>query len=525
MSRGEGVRIRQQRLLHELFISVAERQPAKEALVVEGRSYSYAELLKAASQVASALSQRGVQRGDRVAIFMDNTWPCVVSIYGAMMAGAVFLLINPQTKREKLKYLLEDSGARAMLTDAHLGFVFLEVLEEIGPDLLVIASGVLSPESERVESFDELLQGEVGSPPPCMTIPTDLAALIYTSGSTGFPKGVMQTHQSMVFATRSIVEYLRMQPDDRVLLALPMAFDYGLYQLLMTMSIGATLVIERSFTFQGLIHKRMREERVTVFPGVPTVFAMLVSSHRKKAMRFPDVQVVTNTAAALPAESVPLLQEIFPNACIFKMYGLTECKRVCYLEPELLAKKPASVGRAIPGTELYLLSPDGEEVGPGEAGILYVRGPHLMAGYWQQPEQTAEMLKPGKLPGERVLCTHDWFRMDEEGDLYFLGRSDDIIKTRGEKVSPLEVENVLYALNGVREAAVVGGSDELLGQAVYAFVSLEAGSELTLQQIKKFCISRLENFMVPKAIELLDELPKSPNGKIDKKKLEKRVAQ
>jgi acyl-coenzyme A synthetase/AMP-(fatty) acid ligase len=213
------------------------------------------------------------------------------------------------------------------------------------------------------------------------------------------------------------------------------------------------------------------------------------------------------------------LRAIFPNALIFAMYGLTECKRVCYLEPELIDQRPSSVGKAIPGTETILLSPDGEEVGPGQPGILYVRGPHVMAGYWRRPELTAEMLVDGPTPGERMLCTHDWFTKDEEGFLYFRGRSDDIIKTRGEKVSPLEVENVLVGIDGVREAAVIGVDDELLGQAIRAFVALDDGAELAEADVVAACRLRLESFMVPREVVILEDLPRTDTGKVRRKSL------
>jgi acyl-CoA synthetase (AMP-forming)/AMP-acid ligase II len=350
-------------------------------------------------------------------------------------------------------------------------------------------------------------------------IPLDLAALIYTSGSTGNPKGVMQTHQSMTFAAGSLIEYLRLSEQDRILCVLPLAFDYGLYQLLMTMQLGATLVLERSFTYPAQIFARMQEQSVTVFPGVPTIYAMLISSHGRTPLSFPSVTRVTNTAAALPDEFVVKLHEIFPNALIFKMYGLTECKRVSYLEPELADQKPGSVGRAIPGTEIYLLSPEGTPVPPGETGILYVRGPHVMVGYWNRPDLSEHMLKPGKLPGERVLCTQDFFRMDADGFLYFQGRSDDIIKTRGEKVSPVEVENALHSIAGVREAAIVGIPDPLLGEAIRAYVVVEPEANLNDKQLRVACAARLENFMVPKEFVFCAELPKTATGKVSKKLL------
>jgi long-chain acyl-CoA synthetase len=289
----------------------------------------------------------------------------------------------------------------------------------------------------------------------------------------------------------------------------------------MAVGLGATLVLEKSFAFPAHVFRRIEENEVTVFPGVPTVFATLLSLGKRSPLQFPSVTRVTNTAAALPPDFLDGLEAIFPNALVFAMYGLTECKRVAYLEPELLAEKPSSVGKAIPGTEAFVLLSDGTPAAPGETGILHVRGPHVMVGYWRQPELTAEMLREGRHPGERILCTHDHFKTDEDGFLYFVGRSDDIIKTRGEKVSPVEVENVLCAIPGVRQAAVLGIPDELLGEAIRAFVVLEDSADLTEHDIIRACRAKLENFMVPQQVVLLDELPQTGTGKIRKAALPK----
>lgn len=513
-----------QRLLHDSLLATARnpRVAEKTALVIEGRSYRYAELLDQALGLATALRERGIRRGERVVIYMDNTWPCVVSIFAVLLAGGVFVLVNPQTKADKLGFVLDDCDARVLLTDGHLTGGFVPALAN-GRPLSVICSGDV-PEVAAIAAFDAILR----TAPPLAalgeTIPLDLAALIYTSGSSGNPKGVMQTHQSMVFATGSLVEYLRLGREDRILCALPLAFDYGLYQLLMSVWLGATLVLERSFTYPAQVLARMREFAVTVFPGVPTIFALLRSAHRREPLLFPAVTRVTNTAAALPDSFTQDLRAIFPQALIYKMYGLTECKRVSYLEPELIERKPGSVGKAIPGTEVYLLSPDGLPVAAGDTGVLHVRGPHVMLGYWNRPEQTAQMLVAGRLPGERVLCTHDHFRMDEEGFLYFIGRSDDIIKTRGEKVSPAEVENAIQRIDGVCEVAVIGIPDALLGQAVRAYVTLQPGAAVGEKQIRRACAALLENFMVPKEIVLCAELPKTATGKVSKKVLRERAA-
>jgi long-chain acyl-CoA synthetase len=513
-----------QRLLHEslLFSALRPTIATKPAVIVEGRPYSYAQLQAAARSLAVAMQARGLERGDRVAIFMDNTWPCVVSVYATLLAGGVFLVINPQTKSDKLEFVLSDSGARLLLTDAHLLNIFSPVVGRVSTLQAIIMSGepvaAQQLDAKPLTRFDDALN-EPGQLHDAGTIGLDLAALIYTSGSTGNPKGVMQTHQSMVFAAGSLIQYLRLGEGDRILCLLPLAFDYGLYQLLMAVTLGATLVLERSFIYPAEIYARMRETGVTVFPGVPTVYAMMISAHARAPLCFPEVTRVTNTAAALPDNFVARLHEIFPNALIYKMYGLTECKRVCYLEPELADSKPGSVGKAIPGTEVYLLNEDGEPVVAGDTGILHVRGAHVMLGYWNRPDLSDFMLKPGRLPGERVLCTHDHFRMDAEGFLYFVGRTDDIIKTRGEKVSPVEVENALHGIAGIREAAVVGIPDELLGAAIRAYIVLEPGASLSGKQIRALSAGVLENFMVPKEIVFCDDLPKTPTGKVSKRLL------
>ncbi len=502
---------REIRLLHEGLIASAERHRDKTALIVGDRHYSYGELLEQARSVAGVLRHHGVQRGDRVAIFMDNGWSCAVAIYATLLAGGVILVINPQTKAEKLRYILADSGARLLLTERRLEAIHREACACLEGITALSADGGEAP-------VIDLRQAQNGCPPlaePVATIPNDLAALIYTSGSTGEPKGVMQTHLSMVFAHHSIIEYLELTERDRIFLALPLAFDYGLYQLLMAVRVGATLIVERSFTYPGQIYQRLKALEPTVFPAVPTIFSMMIASHRGNPLAFPSIETVTNTAATLAPELLPALREIFPNARIFKMYGLTECKRVSYLDPEELERRPASVGKAIPGTEAFILDEQGRPVPPGEVGTLHVRGPHIMAGYWNAPQLSREMLKPGPLPNEKMLCTRDLFRMDEEGFLYFVARSDEIIKTRGEKVSPAEVEQVLLRHESVSEAAVTAIEDPVLGQAIVAVV-VANGKGIDERGLKRHCTVHLENFMVPRHLVEVDELPKTANGKIDK---------
>jgi acyl-CoA synthetase (AMP-forming)/AMP-acid ligase II len=329
----------------------------------------------------------------------------------------------------------------------------------------------------------------------------------------------MMTHRNIDAAAKSITTYLQNTADDVILNALPISFDYGLYQVLMAMRLGATLVLEKSFVFPQAVFETMRAERVTGFPIVPTMAALILQMRDLKPGSFPDLRYITNTAAALPPAHIARLSQLFPGVSLYSMYGQTECKRCTYLPPAELLRRPGSVGIAIPNTEAYVVDDMGERVPAGMTGELVIRGPHVMQGYWRDEAATARALRPGPLPSERVLHTGDLFRSDADGFLYFVGRKDDIIKSRGEKVSPKEVENVLYALPGVREAAVVGVPDPVLDLAIKAVVALEPGFNLTREDVIRHCARHLEDFMVPKAVAFADALPKSENGKIDRREV------
>jgi acyl-CoA synthetase (AMP-forming)/AMP-acid ligase II len=320
----------------------------------------------------------------------------------------------------------------------------------------------------------------------------------------------------MITAATSITTYLENVEDDIILGVLPLAFDYGLYQMIMAFKVGARLVLERSFTYPAQVLNSIVAEGVTGFPGVPTIFAILAELKNLQSFDFSKIRYVSNTAAALGEKHIRSLQKIFPAARIYSMYGLTECKRCTYLPPADIDRKPTSVGIAIPNTELWIVNENDEKVGPGEVGQLVIRGATVMRGYWEKPEATAKKLRPGPLPGELVLYTGDYCKLDDEGYLYFVGRMDDIIKSRGEKVAPKEVESVIGDIEGVKECAVIGVPDEILGQAVKALVVLEQGATLNEKDITRECQKRLENFMVPKFVEFTAELPKTTTGKIKK---------
>ncbi|HEY6864178.1 MAG TPA: AMP-binding protein [Burkholderiales bacterium] len=488
----------------------AERFPDKTAVVAGDARPTYAELAGRAAGLARELKRRGLRRGDRVALFLHNSVEAVAGVFGVLAAGGVFSVVNPGTKADKLAYILNNARASAIITEPRLAAVAKEAAA-LAPSIL-----------DLIETPFDFPADDAR---PVGGIDLDLAMIVYTSGSTGFPKGVMMTHANIDAAATSITTYLESRADDVVLSVLPMAFDYGLYQALMCAKVGATLVLEKSFTYPAVVLEKLRAEKVSGLPLVPTLAAMLLQMKQLEPGLFPHLRYLTNTAAALPPAHIARLRQIFPQARVYSMYGVTECKRCTWLPPEQLDVRPSSVGIPIPGTEAWIVDETGERVPPGTTGELVIRGAHVMKGYWENEEATRRALRPGPYPWENVLYTGDLFKADEEGYLYFVARMDDIIKTRGEKVSPREVENCLYEIPGVREAAAIGVPDAVLGNAIKAVIAADPGAGLTERDIIRHCAARLEDFMVPKHVEFRGELPKSENGKIARREIASEAAE
>jgi long-chain acyl-CoA synthetase len=340
----------------------------------------------------------------------------------------------------------------------------------------------------------------------------DLALLVHTSGSTGSPKGVMHTHASLNAACTAICAYLDNCQDDVVLSVLPLSFGYGITQMVTMMMVGATLVLERSFAFPRAILARLAAETVTGFPLVPAMATLITHMQDLTPGFLPHLRYMTSAAAAMPPATTAALRHLLPNARLFLMYGQTECIRTAYLAPEDVDAKPLSVGQPLAGSEIALIGEDGHPVRHGETGELLVTGPHLMAGYWNDKDATDKAFV--ERDGQRFLRTGDLFSRDEDGCLYFIARRDDMIKTRGEKVSPQEVERALYALPGIAEAAVEGVADAIFGQVVKAHVVVEPSAGLTEKLILRHCAQHLEDYMVPKLVEFHDALPRTTTGKI-----------
>ncbi|HEY8545086.1 MAG TPA: class I adenylate-forming enzyme family protein [Acidimicrobiales bacterium] len=508
-------------LVHDYLATAAREAGDRVALRDGDTTLTFADVDAASDSLAATLQHCGVERGDRVAIFAENSAELVVAVWGALKAGGVFVVINPTTKADKLTYLLTDCGAKALVAEARRARVLAPAVRAAPTVRAAVWIGDAPPPDvdgrdggplQHVRYEDAVRNPALPSDPGLLDV--DLAGLVYTSGSTGRPKGVMLTHRNVAHNAWSISTYLGLRDDDLIACFLPLSFDYGLFQVFMGARVGCGLLLERSFAYPRDVLGRLADARATVLPGVPTVFAGLLALAPFDGIDVSSIRMLTNTAATLPPSHIERLREAFPQATIFSMYGLTECTRVSYVPPERLAEKPTSVGLPMPNTEAYVVDEEGRRVGPHVVGELVVRGASVMRGYWGKPEETAACLRPGEIEGELVLHTGDRFWADEEGYLYFVGREDDVFKCRGEKIAPKEIEQVLYELPDVAEAAVVGVPHELDGMAVKAVVVPAPGRELTEAQVRNHCRARLESHMVPRFVEVRDGLPKTDTGKI-----------
>jgi long-chain acyl-CoA synthetase len=481
-------------------------------VICQGETFTWTDIDRSSDALGRGLQEAGLLPGDRVAVFMDNSPDLVVTLFGIAKAGGAFVIVNPTTKGDKTAYVLNDCEARALVATSSFARNLLPTLDTTSVTTTIWAEDPPTAAPNAIP-LSALTGGRSRPQDPGVGV-EDLATIVYTSGSTGRPKGVMLTHRNLDHSTWSISTYLQNVPEDIVASALPLSFGYGLIQVLVGARIGYTTLLERSFAYPYDVMRRIANHRATAFPGVPSMFATILQMGSFEELDLSSIRYVTSAAAHWPPAHIRRIQARLPQARLFSMYGLTECTRVTYLDPDRLEDKIRSVGKAIPNMEADVVDEAGRHVPPGVVGELVVRGPGVMRGYWGKPDETAERLRDDETPGEKVLYTGDQFWMDDEGFLYFVGRKDDIFKSRGEKVSPKEIESVLYELETVAEAAVVGVPDPIDGSAIKAIVVAREGVSLAEQEVRLHCRKRLENHLVPKIVEVRSSLPKTDSGKI-----------
>ena len=510
-------------LVHHLLERSAIRFPEKEALVHGDERLSYADMAGRTARLADGLRRAGLQRGERVGIYLDPSVAQILSIFAASRAGGVFVPLNPLLFPEQIKHIANDCGVKGLITSASKLRALAGVIDHLDSlqFVVVVADGEAPAVSLPRHDFTALCN--LPEPPraPDDAIDKDLAAILYTSGSTGKPKGVMLSHAQIIAGSAIVSQYLGITASDRILAILPFSFDAGMNQLMTAFHQGGTLILT-TFVFAREIVRALAKERATGLAGVPTLWTLLAQpSSSLQKTPLPHLRYITNTGGAMPQTVLTALRQALPGTRIFLMYGLTEAFRSTYLPPEELDRRPTSIGRAIPNTEILVVSEDGTPCKTGEVGELVHRGPTVSMGYWGQPELTAKVLRPHPfLPpelgsDEKVCYSGDLVTMDEDGFLYFVGRRDTLIKSSGFRISPTEVEEVLFQSGRVREAAVIGIPDAVLGQSIKAFVVAADGQSPTPEELLEFCATRLPHYMVPKALEVVESLPKTGSGKMD----------
>jgi len=517
-------------LLNELVAVAAERTPDAPALTYGAATLRYGELAAAVRGLASGLMSLGLARGERVAIYLEKRFETVIASFGAPAAGGVFVPLNPLLKPEQVGFILRDCEVRVLVTSPERLAALGEVLARCPALRHVVLTGGEGVAPVPVHDWAALLGATARA--GHRVIDTDMAAILYTSGSTGRPKGVVLSHRNMVAGGKSVASYLGNHAGDTLLAALPLSFDAGFSQLTTAFHSGARVVL-LNYLLPRDVLKAMEREQVTGLTAVPPLYIQLTQLEWPAAIDR-HLRYFANTGGRMPRATLDLLRAKAPSAQPFLMYGLTEAFRSTYLPPAEVDRRPDSIGKAIPNAEILVLREDGTECGPDEPGELVHRGALVGLGYWNDAEKTAERYKPLPVVGagvggreaglqlpEYAVFSGDTVRRDAEGFLYFVGRRDEMMKTSGYRVSPTEVEEILYATGLVGECVAFGVDHDTLGQAIQVIVTPPEGAAAPdLAGLTAACKARMPAYMVPHGIEVRSgPLPRNPNGKIDRKTL------
>lgn len=511
-------------LLHELLLRQAGQTPQATALVHRDTKYSYDQLATQVEQFGRAMLARGLRVQDRVAVFLPKQLETVVTMFGAARAGLTFVPVNPILKAPQVRHILGDCDVRVLVTSPEryatlerdlLECPALECVVLVGSD----AAPPASPGRFALATWNETLRSAPATAAFHRVVDMDMVSILYTSGSTGRPKGVVLSHRNMVTGAHSVAQYLENTPEDRLLAVLPFSFDYGFSQLSTAFSVGASVVL-MDYLFARDILTVAQRERVTGLAGVPPLWAQLADLEWPAEVR-ESLRYITNSGGAMPGATLTRLRSALPSTRVFLMYGLTEAFRSTFLPPSEIDRRPGSMGKAIPNAEILVVRPDGTPCDPDEVGELVHRGSLVSLGYWNDPQKTAERFKPapgrpgGLVIPEIAVWSGDTVRKDEDGYLYFVGRRDEMIKTSGYRVSPTEIEEIVFATGLISDAAAVGVPHPTLGQAV-ALVVAGTQSPGAATALLNECKKQLPAYMVPAHIDWRETIPRNANGKYDR---------
>jgi acyl-CoA synthetase (AMP-forming)/AMP-acid ligase II len=503
-------------LVHEILETSATRFPDRDAIWHDGAWERYGDVEASSVAVASFLVSRGIEKGDRVALLCRNSFDYAHAYFGILKAGAVAVSLHEATTPDDLEYYMKNSDAVALVADAKRARIARRAMREGTAVRTAVFMGSLPrdpglPAGVETVSSEEVLRSPDGAVPDPALTADDLAEIVYTSGSTGAPKGVMLSHGNLSTNMEAIVEYLHMTEQDRMLAILPFPYIYGKSLLLTQLLVGGSIVIDNRFTYPNTVLETLRDLECTGFAGVPATFSILLRRSTLSQMSFPSLRYVTQAGGALAPDLITETSAAFSPALFYVMYGATEAApRLSYLEPDRLVDKLGSIGKALTGIELKVLDDDGTELPQGDVGEIGARGPNIMKGYWKDPEGTAKALRHG------YYYTGDLARMDEDGYFFVVGRKSEIVKVKGFRVSPYEIENVIVSIDGVREVAVVGVQDPIFGESLKAFIATDGTNSLDERGLMRILADRLPPYKVPGSVEFMDVLPKNPAGKIDR---------
>jgi acyl-CoA ligase (AMP-forming) (exosortase A-associated) len=516
-------------LLQDLINKTAARTPNADALKHRDTSLTYAELRDQVNNVAAQLIALGMARSERVAVYLEKRIEAVTAMFGAAAGGGVFVPVSPVLRPNQVAHILKDCNVRVLITSRSRIEALVEVLPACRDlNTIVLVDGAAAPGTAPRHVDVQLWEDTLGRRTQAnatfhRVVDIDMAAIFYTSGSTGMPKGVVLSHRNLVTGALSVSEYLENTPQDRILSLLALNFDAGFSQLTTGFYVGAAVILT-DFLFPRDVISIVAKEKITGIGGVPPLWNQLADlpwpEEAKRSMRY-----FSNTGDRMPKKTLELLRKALPDTKPYLMYGLTESFRSTYLPPSEVDRRPDSIGKAVPNAEILVVREDGTLCGPNEPGQLVHRGAFVSLGYWNDPERTAERFKPvpGQ-PGELVMkemavWSGDTVRMDEEGFLYFIGRTDGMIKTSGYRVSPTEVEDVVYAHGGVKEVVAVGVPHPTIGQGIVVVCTPREGNKLDDAAILEHCRRELPMYMVPHHVIERQTIERNANGKIDRKQL------
>jgi acyl-CoA synthetase (AMP-forming)/AMP-acid ligase II len=514
-------------MIHECIADTALKNPGRTAVIYKRSRVTYGELNSGILRTGSFLLSDGLRTGDRVGILMENSPEYIMSYLGVQKAGGISVAINPQCSSYELKKLFNDFQPKTVILENKLlknvvGALTHETsIETIivvdagnGLEQILNRTGNIFPVA-RLFSLENIIRNVHDNMNYPRIDEKDIAAIIYTSGTTGEPKGVMLSHNNFIANAKSIIRYLNITDDDRVMVVLPFCYSYGISLLTTHLMSGASLVIENSFMYPNVVLDKMIEEDVTSFAGVPSTFAILLNRSNIRNCRFPKLRYITQAGGAMSPKHAMEIAAILSDTDIYIMYGQTEATaRLTYLEPKDFFRKPGSVGKAVPGVTIDLLKENGMSAGTGEEGEIVAQGDNIMVGYWNKPGETKKVLKNSK------LHTGDLAVRDDEGYLKIISRRSDMIKSGAHRISPKEIEEIILEMPEVHEVAVIGREDEILGVVIRAVIVFKEGFEPEAQKVRKHCHEKLAPFKVPKDVVFVKELPKTASGKIRKHMIE-----